>query len=77
VVLADKQGRPRIRMQPGPDAAPSLEFLDEDGKVPQGFPATTGTARAPDRAWPPAPAVARRGPRRKAAAVTGSRFSGT
>ena len=33
VRLADKQGRPRLVMRVGADGAPSIEFLDETGKV--------------------------------------------
>jgi hypothetical protein len=33
VRLADKQGRPRLVMKVGADGAPTIEFLDETGKV--------------------------------------------
>ena len=33
LVMDDMKGKPRIRMQVGPDGTPRLEFLDETGKV--------------------------------------------
>lgn len=42
LVLADKQGRPRIMMLVSPDGAPSLQFLGEDGEVLQSLPAAQG-----------------------------------
>jgi hypothetical protein len=33
VKLADPQGRPRLLLKVGADGAPSIEFLDEGGKV--------------------------------------------
>jgi hypothetical protein len=42
VVLADATGRPRIRMEVTQDGNPSLEFLDDSGKVTQHFPQRSG-----------------------------------
>jgi len=39
--LNDAEGRPRIRMQVAPDGTPSLQMLDEKGKVIGQVPATT------------------------------------
>ena len=42
VVLMDTESRPRIRMEVDASGAPSLEFLDEHGKVTYSLPSASG-----------------------------------
>lgn len=42
VVLMDTESRPRIQMEVGASGAPSLEFLDEQGKVTYSLPGSSG-----------------------------------
>jgi hypothetical protein len=38
LTMYDVKGRPRIRMQVAPDGTPTLEFLDQGGKVSYSLP---------------------------------------
>lgn len=45
LVLYDRQGKPRIRMQVTADGTPTLEFLDGAGKVTESLPNVPGTGK--------------------------------
>jgi hypothetical protein len=47
VILMDAQSRPRIRMVVDASNKPSLQFLDEHGKVTQSLPGNGGSADHP------------------------------
>lgn len=45
LLMSDMNGKPRIRMQVSPDGTPTLEFLDEAGKVIYSVPNSSGSPK--------------------------------